>query len=80
MKKIITAFTAAGIVGLAGCAPEDQPVIIDEPVIEQPAPAPVVTEPAPMTTDTTMLDVDTIDTGMDPADPTGMDPADPTGM
>ena len=78
MKKIITAFTAAGIVGLAGCATEDEPVIIDEPVIEQPAPAPVVTDPAPMTTDTTMLDmdidaeVDTVGAEVDPADPTGM--------
>ncbi len=60
MKKFITAFAAVGIVGLAGCATEDEPVIVDEPVVEQPAPAPIVTEPAPMTTDTTMMDMDTM--------------------
>lgn len=60
MKKLITTFAAVGIVGLAACAAEEEePVIVDEPVIEEPAPAPAMTEPmmedTMMMTDSTMM-------------------------
>lgn len=60
MKKVITTFAAAGLLGFAACAGEDEPVIIEEPVIEQPAPAPTISEPMPMTTDTSFMDTDTM--------------------
>ncbi|MEX2582540.1 MAG: hypothetical protein WD766_04675 [Gemmatimonadota bacterium] len=56
MKKFIAAFALAGMVGLSACAADDEPQIIEEPVIEEPAPAPIVTEPAPAVTDTMMMD------------------------
>jgi hypothetical protein len=47
MKKIISAFAFVGVLGLAACEQREETVIIEEPVVEQPAPA--VTEPQPMT-------------------------------
>jgi hypothetical protein len=68
MKKLITAFALAGFVGLTACAAEDEPEIIEEPVIEEPAPAPIVTEPAPMMTDTMATDPLMTDSLTMPAD------------
>jgi hypothetical protein len=48
MKKLLGTFALVGVVGLAACEQREDTVIIEDPVIEQPAPAPVVTEPAPM--------------------------------
>ncbi|MEX2570302.1 MAG: hypothetical protein WD737_03285 [Gemmatimonadota bacterium] len=63
MKKILTTFALAGLVGLAACADDNEPVIMEEPVVEEPAPAPVVTEPAPTAEDSLMME--------SPAEPTG---------
>lgn len=52
MKKLFSTFALAGMVSLAACATDEEPAVIEEPVVEEPAPAPVVTEPAPMVTDT----------------------------
>jgi hypothetical protein len=62
MKKLLATFALAGLVSVAACAAEDEPEILEEPVIEQPAPAPIVTEPAPMMTDTMMADTMMMDT------------------
>jgi len=75
MKKLITAFALAGFVGLTACAAEDEPELIEEPVIEEPAPAPIVTEPTPpplpadtMATDSLMTDsLDAMDAPADSA-------------
>jgi hypothetical protein len=48
MRKIVAAFAFAGVLGLAACEQREETVIIEDPVIEQPAPA--VTEPQPITT------------------------------
>jgi hypothetical protein len=69
MKKLLGTLALAGIVGLAACEPRDEPVIIDEPVFEDPAPPPPVTEPvpAPLPADSPMVtDTPTV---MDPAVP-----------
>ena len=66
MKKLLTAFALAGIVGFAGCAAEeDDAVIIDEAPLEQPATDPVVVDPAPAP----MAPVDSMTMPMDTAAP-----------
>ncbi|MQA91323.1 MAG: hypothetical protein GEU90_14025 [Gemmatimonas sp.] len=60
MQKLFATLALAGLVSVAACAPDDGAEILEEPVIEEPAPAPIVTEPAPMpapgATDTMMAD------------------------
>jgi hypothetical protein len=51
MKKFLSVFAVAGLLGFAACAAEEDTTVIEEPVIEEPAPAPMVTEPLPMTVD-----------------------------
>ena len=47
MKKILTAFALAGVLGLSACGgDDDEAVIIEEPVVEQQAPPPALPEPA----------------------------------
>jgi len=71
MKKIVTAFAFAGVLGLAACEQREDTVIIEDPVIEQPAPAVTVPQPtmpapgAPITEpgfeeDTLMAPADTL--------------------
>jgi hypothetical protein len=51
-NRIATAFAFVGLLGLAACGTDDDAdVIVEEPVVEQPAP--VVTE-QPVVTDTMM--------------------------
>lgn len=51
-NRFLAAFAVAGLVGLAACGAEEEgDVLIEEPVVEEPAPAPTI-EPAPVITDT----------------------------
>lgn len=64
-NRIFAAFAFAGFLGLAACAAEEEAPIIEEPVVEEPAPI-VEPAPAPMTTDTAAMPMDTA--GMPAAD------------
>lgn len=55
MKRFIGAFALAGMVGLTACGPSEE-TVVEEPVLEEVTPVPVVTEPMtppppPMVTD-----------------------------
>jgi hypothetical protein len=57
-NRIATAFAFVGLLGLAACGTDDSAdVIVEQPVVEQPAP--VVTE-QPIVTDTVQWDADTV--------------------
>lgn len=56
-NRFLAAFAFAGLLGFAACA-EDEPDVIEEPVVEEPVVEPI-TEPAPVTTDTALLPLDT---------------------
>jgi hypothetical protein len=57
-NRIATAFAFVGLLGLAACGTDDNTdVIVEQPVVEQPAP--VVTE-QPIVTDTVQWDADTV--------------------
>jgi hypothetical protein len=81
MNKLFGTFALAGLVGLAACETRDDAVIIEDPVIEQPAPAPVVTEPAPppppLADDTLLMQPGTDPTLTDPAVTPGAQPTTP---
>jgi len=66
MKKIAAAFAFASVLGLAACEQREETVIIEEPVVEQPAPA--VTEPQPEMTPMEPMEPTTEDTLIAPAD------------
>ncbi len=55
-NRIFTAFAFAGLLGFAACAGEEEVPVIEEPVVEEPAP---IVEPAPMMTDTAAMPMDT---------------------
>lgn len=59
MKKLLTTFALAGMIGMVGCeGTQEEDVILDDPVLEEPTAPPVVTEPVtpPLGADTTMMD------------------------
>lgn len=57
MKKLLGIFALTGVFGLAACEQRDDTVIIEDPVVEQPTTAPIVTEPVtPITTDTVLFE------------------------
>ncbi len=59
-NRIATAFAFVGLIGLAACGTDrDTDVIVEQPVVEEPAP--VVTEPIqPVVTDTAAWDDTTV--------------------
>ncbi len=63
MKKLFTAFALAGLIGMVGCeGQQDDAVIIDDPVLEEPTTPPVVTEPVapPLSEDTAAIELDSM--------------------
>lgn len=50
LKNRLAAFAFVGLLGLGACAAEEEPELVEEPVVEEPAVAPVV-EPAPVVVD-----------------------------
>jgi hypothetical protein len=72
MKKFIGAFALAGMIGFTACGPAEE-TVVEEPVLEEVTPVPVVTEPMtppppPMTTDSAALtDSAAVDSAMSPA-------------
>lgn len=65
-NRIATAFAFVGLLGLAACGERDADVVVEQPVVEEPAP--VVTEPTyePIVTDTAMVDGAAVDTPATP--------------
>jgi predicted small lipoprotein YifL len=63
-NRLATAFAFAALFGLAACGTDrDTDVIVEQPVVEEPAP--VVTEPMyeqPVVTDTALVVEETVDT------------------
>lgn len=51
-NRIYTAFAFAGLLSFAACAGEDDAAVIEEPVVEEPAP---IVEPVPAVTDTAAM-------------------------
>lgn len=49
MKKYLSAFAVAAMIGVTGCDTSED-TIIEDPVLEETTPPPVTTEPAPVTT------------------------------
>lgn len=57
-NRFMMGFAFVGLLGLTACAAEDEAEIVEEPVIEEPAVAPIV-EPAPVIVDTAAMPMDT---------------------
>lgn len=60
-NRIAAAFAFVGLLGLAACDTDrDADVVVEQPVVEEPAP--IITEPAydPTLTDTTVMQQDTL--------------------
>lgn len=70
-NRIFSAFAFAGLLGFTACAAEEEAPVIEEPVVEEPAPI-VEPAPAPMMTDTAAMPMDTMGGMGAPADTAGL--------
>ena len=57
-NRFLTVFAFAGLLGLAACGGAEEEAAIEEPVVEEPAAAPIV-EPAPLPMDSAAMPMDT---------------------
>lgn len=62
-NRIFSTLALAGLIGFtAACGGADDDVVVEQPVVEEPAPVIMEPTPAPMTTDTMIHDTMTMDT------------------